>query len=75
MNQFDLHRYYLKLQDRPADQLRHLLHLMFTPTLADWKFWPLPTGLTFLYPLVRAIRVIAVRLPMDQAAQDYKSSH
>lgn len=74
MNQLDLHRYYLKLQDRRADQLRHLLHLIFTPTLADWKFCPLPTGLTFLYPFVRAIRVIAVRLPFSPATQASKSS-
>jgi hypothetical protein len=75
MDQLDLHRYYLKLLDRPADQLRHVLHLIFTPTVKDWKFCPLPTRLTFLYPLVRAIRVIAVRLPFYQATQAYKSSN
>lgn len=62
-NKFDLHRYFLKLQNRPADQFRHLLRLVFAPTVIDWEFWPLPSVLMFLYPLVRLIRLIAEHLP------------
>ncbi|MEO6723818.1 MAG: nucleotidyltransferase family protein [Blastocatellia bacterium] len=63
VGKFDLHRYFLKLQPRPADRFRHLLRLIFTPTVIDWDFWPLPHALMFLYPFVRAIRLIAERLP------------
>ncbi|MDQ3011117.1 MAG: nucleotidyltransferase family protein [Acidobacteriota bacterium] len=63
MSKFNLHRYFLKLQPQPADQFRHLLRLIFRPTIIDWEFWPLPNALMFLYPFVRAIRLIAERLP------------
>ena len=63
MSKFNLHRYFLKLQHRPADKFRHLLRLIFRPTIIDWEFWPLPNALTFLYPFVRTIRLIAERFP------------
>lgn len=59
---FNLHSYFLKLQSRPVNKLRHLFRLIFTPTVIDWEFWPLPNALMFLYPFVRAIRLIAERL-------------
>ena len=64
-NKFDLHRYFLKLQDRPADQFRHLLRLVFAPTVIDWEFWPLPNALMSFYPFVRILRLIAEHLPFS----------
>ncbi|MFN0111147.1 MAG: nucleotidyltransferase family protein [Blastocatellia bacterium] len=66
-SKFNLHSYFLKLQDRPVGQIRHILRLMFKPTIIDWEFWPLPNALTFLYPFVRTIRLIAERLPFYRA--------
>ena len=57
-SKFELHRYFLKLQHQRTDQFRHLVRLIFEPTIIDWQFWPLPNTLTFLYPIVRMIRLI-----------------
>lgn len=62
-SKFTLHNYFLKLQHRPTNQFRHLLRLIFKPTIIDWEFWALPFSMTFLYPFVRIIRLIAERLP------------
>lgn len=66
-SKFNLHRYFLKLQHRPTDQIRHLLRLIFKPTVIDWEFCPLPNALMFLYPFVRAIRLVAERLPFSHS--------
>ncbi len=63
MGKFDLHCYFLKLQNRLVDRIRHLFSLVFAPTVIDWEFWPLPNALMFLYPFIRFIRLIAERLP------------
>lgn len=63
MSKFNLHNYFLKLHHRPANQFRHLLRLIFKPTIIDWEFWSLPPSKTFFYPFVRIIRLIAERLP------------
>lgn len=67
MGKFDLHCYFLKLQNRLADRIRHLFSLVFAPTVIDWEFWPLPNALMFLYPFIRFIRLIAERLPSSRS--------
>lgn len=63
MSKLNLHYYFLNLHHRPANQFRHLLRLIFKPTIIDWEFWSLPSSMAFLYPFVRIIRLIAERLP------------
>lgn len=63
MSKFHLHHYFLKLQNRPADKFRHFFRLIFAPTVIDWEFRALPKDMMFLYPFVRALRLIAERFP------------
>ncbi len=69
MSKFNLHTYFLKLQHRPSDQIRHLLRLIFKPTIIDWEFWPLSPSMTVFYPFARTIRLIAERLPFYRSRQ------
>lgn len=72
MSKRELHGYFLRLQKGPADRFHHLWRMMFTATVMDWEFCRLPRVLTFLYPFIRPIRLIAERLPFYSLS---KSSH
>lgn len=53
----------LGVRERLRDRLRyllHLAHLAVRPSPADRAFFPLPASLTFLYPILRAVRVLSV---------------
>jgi hypothetical protein len=47
----------LRARERLGDGLRYALSLALTPTVADWTGFPLPAGLSFLYPLLRPARL------------------
>jgi hypothetical protein len=49
--------FHLRLKDTLLDQLRHCVRLALTTTPVDWSVMPLPGGLSFAYPLLRAIRL------------------
>ena len=60
-----LHRYHLQVREFPSDRLRlrlhyyrRYLHLATTPTARDQAYLSLPWPLTFLYYVVRPIRLI-----------------
>lgn len=48
----------LALYDRPTQRLRHLLNVVFEPSLLELSRWPLPLWLSFLYVPLRLCRLI-----------------
>jgi hypothetical protein len=49
--------FHLSLSERPSDRIRYILDLAITPTIPDWRFVALPDPLSFLYYLVRPMRL------------------
>lgn len=48
----DFSMFHLAIKDRFSDKLRHVLNLLFLPSRQDWRYFSLPTHLSFLhYPL------------------------
>lgn len=52
-------RLMMRLRERPADRLRFLRRLIFTPGPSEWQAVRLPAPLFSLYPLVRLSRLAA----------------
>jgi hypothetical protein len=52
-------RFMMRLRERPADRLRFLQRLVFTPGPGEWKAVRLPSSLFPLYRLVRFSRLAA----------------
>ncbi len=52
-------RLMMRLRERPADRLRFLQRLVFTPGPGEWQAVRLPAPLFPLYPLVRLSRLAA----------------
>jgi hypothetical protein len=52
-------RLMMRLRERPADRLRFLRRLIFTPGPGEWQAVRLPAPLFSLYPLVRLSRLAA----------------
>lgn len=53
--------FYFQVRERFQDRvpyLAHLVHLLIAPSETDRAFLPLPTSLSFLYYLIRPIRVV-----------------
>jgi hypothetical protein len=50
-------RFHLALKDTASDKLRHCVRLAMTTTPVDWAMTPLPRSLSFIYPLLRAVRL------------------
>lgn len=57
--------FYLQLHESAGAKAAYLWRLIATPNIADWQFCSLPNALTFLYPLIRPIRLIAEHLPFS----------
>ena len=53
----------LKQIDRFADKAGYVLIRALMPTVEDWKRFPLPDSLYFLYFLYRPLRLLGLRLP------------
>ncbi len=53
--------FFRKLRDGRLDGLRTMFNLIATPNIADWEFLRLPPALSFLYPLVRPLRILSGR--------------
>lgn len=51
-----LHRFLLRLRERPADRARYALRLVTTPGAGEWKWIELPAALYPLYYVLRPIR-------------------
>jgi hypothetical protein len=49
--------FHLALKDNAIDKLRHSVRLAITTTPVDWAMTPLPAPLSFVYPLLRAVRL------------------
>ncbi len=47
----------MRSKERPADKVRYCLIRSFLPTIEDWKRFPLPDSLYFLYFLLRPVRL------------------
>jgi precorrin-6B methylase 2 len=52
----------LALRSGRMARLAYLARVAATPSPADWAFLPLPARLAFLYPVVRATRLVGARL-------------
>jgi hypothetical protein len=52
-------RLMMRLRERPADRLRFLARLTFTPGPGEWQFVRLPKILSPFYPAVRVGRLVA----------------
>jgi len=52
-------RLMMRLRERPADRLRFLQRLVFTPGPSEWQAVRLPGPLFPLYRLVRLSRLVA----------------
>lgn len=52
--------FYLRCRERYADRVRFVLRLVFTPTLGDWSLVRLPRALSFVYYLLRPLRLLAL---------------
>jgi hypothetical protein len=50
-------RFHLRMWDRGSDQLRYLLNIALTPSVADWQAISLPSRLQPLYLVVRPLRM------------------
>ncbi len=51
--------YRMRVQDRWIDRIRYGSSIIFSPTLIEWQNLPLPGFLSFLYPLLRPLRLAA----------------
>jgi hypothetical protein len=49
--------FHLAIKDRFQDQLRYLLYLLFLPSREDWRYFVLPTHLSFLHYPLRPVRL------------------
>jgi hypothetical protein len=49
--------FHIRTRERLNDRLRYCTRLLFTTTPIDWQILPLPASLTFLYPLLRPLRL------------------
>ncbi len=49
--------FHIRSRERFLDRLRYCFRLLFTTTPVDWGMFPLPTSLTFLYSLLRPLRL------------------
>ncbi len=58
MSGFERFRFYRRIRERPRDRWRYYAHLVMTPSLKDWTAWPLPASLSFLYAVIRPIRLL-----------------
>jgi len=60
-----------RARERPRDGLRYALSLALTPTVADWRARAVPASLSFLYYLLRPIRLAGkyVRKLLSRAGQ------
>ena len=54
----DFSMFHLDLKDRTQDKLRHVLNLIFLPSRQDWRYFSLPTNLSFLYYPLRPVRLV-----------------
>lgn len=50
-----IHR--MRVQDRRLDRIRYGWSIIFSPTSIEWQELPLPGFLSFLYPLLRLLRL------------------
>lgn len=57
--QWPWRRIYFRALDRRVDRLRYLYDILFAPTPLDWNRFPLPESLSWLYPFIRAGRLVA----------------
>lgn len=49
--------FHLRVKERLQDKVRYCLYLI-TPNVSDWVFLPLPSSVSFLYYLLRPIRLV-----------------
>ena len=52
--------FHLQVRDSLVDSIRYLLRLLFRPSRVEWQLFPLPASLSFLYYIVRPLRLIFV---------------
>ncbi|OUL26880.1 hypothetical protein BV378_12205 [Nostoc sp. RF31YmG] len=58
-SKFEVYILHLKVREHLADKLRYFLYLTITPNEKEWALLPLPKFLSFLYYLLRPLRLIA----------------
>lgn len=57
-SKFEVYILHLKVRERLAHKLRYFLYLTITPNEKEWALLPLPKFLSFLYYLLRPLRLI-----------------
>lgn len=50
--------FHLKTRERLRDRIEYCLRLAMTPTLTEWVLFPLPASFSFLYYLLRPLRLL-----------------
>jgi hypothetical protein len=66
---FDMLRENLRLYDTAGQRMKHLLDILWSPSLVEWTRWPLPRALHFLYPILRIARLAAKHLTFRSSPQ------
>lgn len=50
--------FHLQVRESQRDRLRYLIYLLFKPTRKEWMILPLPAAFSFLYCIIRPLRLI-----------------
>jgi hypothetical protein len=50
--------FHLRSRERLQDKIQYCLHFAITPTFGDWSLLPLPSHLSFVYYLLRPLRLV-----------------
>jgi hypothetical protein len=66
VGQFELTMFRLRSRERLRDRLTYCFKRALAPTYKDIETWTLPRSLEFLYPLVRPIRLIRLKLSRSE---------
>ena len=56
-------RFHLQARERYRDRIRYCLHRLLVPGLKDWNFLLLPSWVSFLYYLIRPVRLFIIHSP------------
>ena len=55
-------RFHLKVRDSWPEKFRYLRHLIFGTTIQEWRYFPMPARFSFLYGLLRPLRLFVAFL-------------
>jgi hypothetical protein len=50
--------YHISIRDSLAEKIRFVIRLLFSPTIKEWMFFPIPVSLAFIHHILRPLRLI-----------------